>query len=160
MATNQNDAAKRRAAQDAAILAQLDGALRAKVLSVLAHVNAPGKLPSGLSLRPQCGYRSAAAQLAAYKAGNTKLKKGKHNLTPARACDLVWYLEGVGWLWDSGKHLEKPLPWWLIGYWAEVAGLLWGGRWGTSQASRKVPANPAIRLGWDCPHVELSGWGR
>ncbi len=133
-------------------LAKAHPDLRRAVEAILAHVNAPGKLPAGVRLGVHTVWRSPEAQLAAYRSGNSRLKRGKHNLSPARAADLV-FLVGGRWSWD------RKLPWWLVGYWAEAAGVNWGGRWGTPQAARKAPAHAGMALGWDCPHVELSGWG-
>jgi hypothetical protein len=135
-------------ARDQRILSELRPELREAVEEILTHVNAPGKLPAGMELRPHQGYRPPEEQLKAYKAGRSKLKFGKHNYRPARACDLVWCVDGK-WSWDV------ELPWWLVGYWAEQAGLSWGGRWGTPQAERKRPCRDGMPLGWDCPHVEL-----
>ena len=137
--------------QEQQILSQLQPRLAVAVAGILAHANAPGKLPPDTVLRAFCGYRTPAEQLAAFRAGNTKLKKSPHNYQPARACDLVFHVNGRP-SWDHG------LPWWLLIYWAEAAGLEAGGRWGTPARERKLAARPGMRLGWDCPHVQLRGW--
>ncbi len=147
-------------AHDEKILGQLHPALREKVRDILAHVNAPGKLPPGLELGAHCGWRSPADQLKAFHAGASKLRRGAHNYDPARACDLVFRLHGE-WTWASKTVLDGhkvAIPWWLIGYWAEEAGLAWGGRWGTPASARKVEAHAGMGYGWDLPHVELPGW--
>jgi hypothetical protein len=136
---------------DEQVLGQLHSDLAAKVRQILAHVNHPEKLPPGVELHAHMGYRSPADQLAAFRAGNSKLKRGAHNYRPAMACDLVFQVRGQ-WSWAGS------LPWWLVGYWAEVCGLRWGGRWGTPGAQRKAAAHDGMRLGWDCPHVELPDW--
>lgn len=134
--------------RDQRVLAELDPKLRTIVNYILLHVNAKGKLPKGIVLRPHTGYRSAAAQLLAYARGVSKLKRGKHNEKPARACDLVFCVDGR-WSWGSS------LPYWLIGYWAEKASLTWGGRWGTPHEARNVIAHSGMEYGWDPCHVEL-----
>ncbi len=136
-------------AEDRKRLQLVEPRLASAIALILQHVNAPGKLPPGVELRVHTGYRPPEEQLAAYRAGNSQLKFGKHNYRPARAVDLVFQRDGR-WSWDT------MLPWWLVGYWAEACKLAWGGRWGTARALRKIVCRSGMPLGWDCPHCEVS----
>ena len=139
--------------QDLKVLDELHPVLRPAVEEILKHINSPGKLPEGWELRAQCGYRTPAAQLLAYRNGTTKLKKSPHNYKPARACDLVWWHPKIGWSWARCR------PWWLTIYWGEAAGgLTAGGRWGTPAEERKIAAHSGMRIGWDPGHVQLKSW--
>lgn len=64
--------------RDKRILAELHPDLREAIRQVLSHTNVPGKLPAGVFLRPHTGYRPPEEQLAAYRAGHSKLKRGTY----------------------------------------------------------------------------------
>ncbi len=121
------------------VLAGLDPELRRKVEAVCRDCAFHEGVPAGWRLLPFQGWRSAKEQERLYREGRTKLLRSKHNLTPARACDVVWWHPGKGWSWSLS------LPWHLVASSAKAHGLLSGGTW------RKFK---------DFPHLELSGWGK
>lgn len=133
--------------RDKNILKGLDQVLRGKVVALLGDVNSK-ELPHDCVLRVFEGYRTEKAQREAYLAGKSKLLRGKHNLNPSHACDLVFCVDGT-WSWDT------KLPYWLVGSSAEAHGLTWGGRYGTSAAARKEKPHNGMEMGWDPYHVEL-----
>ncbi len=120
------------------VLESLDPVLRRKVVAVCQDCSGHEGVPQGWCLLPFQGWRSSKEQERLYREGRTKLLRSKHNLTPARACDVVWWHPEHGWSWDGG------LPWHLVGSSAKAHGLTWGGSWKTFK---------------DEPHLELSGWG-
>lgn len=121
------------------VLSSLDPMLRRKVQAVCKDVNGHplNPVPAGWVLRPFEGHRSPARQAELYRLKRTTLKRSKHNLTPARACDVVWWHPAHGWSWSTA------MPWYLVGRSAKAHELLWGGDW--------------VKLK-DCPHLELRGW--
>lgn len=120
-----------------AVLDGLDPVLRRKVVAVCGDCHHE-EVPQGWQLLPYQGWRSAKEQERLFREGRTKLRRSKHNLTPARACDVVWWHPVKGWSWDGS------LPWHLVGSSAKAHGLTWGGNW------KKLV---------DEPHLELRGWG-
>ena len=128
-----------------------------KVKAVLADLEGHGLRP-----RIQCAWRSPAAQLAAFKAGNSKLKFGFHNVTSkagkpeALAVDIL----------DDDHPLDPPTRFLLmLASSARAHGLQSGILWGLSTARRKkieeVLASKnwdaRVAVGWDPCHVEVTG---
>ncbi len=108
------------------------------------------------------GWRDPVAQLAAYRAGNSKLKWGLHCVTgkngkrESLAADIV-----------DGRYLwAGPVAFWLDLYRvAREKGLVSGAEWGLSKQQRAVLAAKAeeaaksngavkVALGWDPAHCQ------
>jgi hypothetical protein len=117
---------------------------------------------AGLRPRIQDAWRSPADQLAAYKAGNSKLTFGFHNVTgaggkpEALAADVL----------DDDFPLNSRKSYLLrLAAAAEAEGLVTGIRWGVPRALiGRIDAAIAagdfdadIKLGWDPTHVEPRG---
>ena len=128
-----------------------------KVKAVLADLEGHGLRP-----RIQCAWRSPAAQLKAYQAGNSKLKFGFHNVTSragkpeALAVDIL----------DNDHPLEPPTRFLLMLAASSQAHELQSGiRWGLSTAGRKridqalaeKRWDAKVAVGWDPCHVEVTG---
>ncbi len=116
------------------------------------------------SLRPriQEAYRSPADQLAAFNAGNSKLKFGFHNVTSAGgrpeslAVDLL----------DDNNPLNPPISYLL--QLAQVArnrqletGILWGLpanlQQGVEAALKAKDFTQKVKVGWDPTHIQPTG---
>lgn len=107
--------------EDRRLLQEVSPDLRRKVYAILADV---GSKPcsGGWRLHVYEVYRPYARQQALRDLGKSLTLKSKHCMIPARAVDLVWWHESLGWSWaDHGWH--------WVGSAARAHGLVWGGDW-------------------------------
>jgi hypothetical protein len=138
------------------LLQQLHPRFAARVAALIEELESEGWRP-----RIAEAWRSPAAQLAAWEAGHTRLRRGLHNLSgpdgrpEALAVDL---------LDDDAPSVPGRAFLLRLAAAAEAAGLRSGIRWGlprplaraidTAIANREW--NAPVKLGWDPAHVEAA----
>ena len=146
-----------RIARNAQRMSTLFPAFAARLERVIRRLEAETLRP-----RIQDAWRSPEEQLAAFRAGHSKLKFGFHNVTAADgrpeglAVDLL----------DDNAPLSPDRPYILrLAAAAEAEGLSTGVRWGLPVALRRAideallarAWNAPLKLGWDPLHVEPTG---
>lgn len=150
-----NEAARRQRNHDR--LQQLHGSFAARVATVIAELEGEGWRP-----RIQDGWRSVAAQEAAFAAGHSKLKFGFHNISGADGQPQALAVDML----DEDAPLNPGKPYLLrLAAAAESAGLTSGIRWGLTprlaQAIDLAIANrewqAPVKIGWDPTHLEPVG---
>lgn len=138
-------------------LTELYPDFRKKIQAVIKALESQGLRP-----RIQDAWRSPADQLAAYKAGYSKLKYGFHNVTgpdgrkESLAVDLL----------DDNQPLNPRSNYLLqVAAIAEEVGLITGIRWGLpanlraaiDQAIANKDWGATVKIGWDPTHIEPTG---
>jgi hypothetical protein len=132
-------------------------AFAARLAKAIQQLEAQGVRP-----RIQDAWRSPADQLAAFNAGNSKLKYGFHNVTAANGAPEALAVD----LLDDNAPLNPGKPYMLkLAAAAAAAGLATGVRWGLPAAHRvavdeAIAAQDwkaAVKVGWDPLHVEPIG---
>lgn len=146
-----------RKARNAQRLTELWPAFAAKVAAIIAAMEKQGFRP-----RIQDGYRSPAAQLEAFRKGNSKLRYGFHNVTGADGKPeslAVDMLDDDAPLASRSTYLlhladcaakvgcRTGILWGLpAAMKARVSKAIAGGEWGAS-----------VKIGWDPTHIEPLG---
>ena len=150
-----NDPARRK--RNADRLHQLFPTFAARVAAVIAELEDEGWRP-----RIQDGWRSIAAQEAAFAAGHSKLKFGFHNVTGANGRPEALAVD----LLDDDAPVNPGKPYLLrLAAAAGDAGLVSGIRWGLSAKMAKAidtaitnrEWQAPVKLGWDPTHLEPTG---
>ena len=126
----------------------------------------------GLPFKVYETWRSAETQEKYFKRKVTKARAGQSPHNHGLAIDLVldtdmiavrrreWKGEMFPDAWDD-ETPEAVDAWCDLGKIAEDLGLVWGGNWIKKSAPQKRKTNgDLVVLGWDLPHIELSGWNR
>jgi len=138
-------------------LTELFPAFRKKIQAVIAALESQGQRP-----RIQDGWRSPEDQLAAFLAGNSKLKFGFHNVTGAGGAKESLAVDML----DDNLPLNPKSSYLLrLAAAAEQQGLITGIRWGLpanlraaiDQAIAAKNWDAPVKIGWDPTHVEPTG---
>lgn len=128
-----------------------------RVQAVIADMEAQGFRP-----RIQDGHRSIADQLLAFKNGFSKVKFGFHNVTGSNGKPESLAVDML----DDNKPLTPGREYLIrLAAVAQAHGLQTGIffglpqnlRKGLSQAIQNLDFNPAIKIGFDPTHIEVTG---
>lgn len=115
-------------------------------------------------------WRSAETQEKYYERKVTKARAGQSPHNHGLAVDFVLDTKKIrvrrrewkGRLYPDAWDDETPEAvdaWCELGAAAQGLGLVWGGKWIKKNATpKRKTSGDLVVLGWDLPHVELSGW--
>tara|TARA_R110000751_G_scaffold265397_1_gene364497 strand:- start:27130 stop:27612 length:483 start_codon:yes stop_codon:yes gene_type:complete len=114
--------------------------------------------------------RDEATQESYFKRGVTKARFGESPHNYGYAMDVVldvkkiktrkreWKGRNFPDAWDD-ETPDCVEAWFLLGGYVEDLQLTWGGTWMSKVPKiRTLSDGTKIRLGWDLPHIELTGW--
>lgn len=148
---------EKRKERNMARLGELYPTFRARIRALLKELENQGLRP-----RIQGAWRSPEDQLAAFKAGHSKLKYGFHNVTTSdgtKEALAVDVLDDDHPLTPGSEYLLR------LAAAAEKQGIITGIRWGLPQKLREAIDSAIqthdwrapVKIGWDPTHVEPIG---